>query len=189
MLAADLGHGRTLAGVTSSLVALPVFEPELLPDERQQWKALREAHLAEINRLFEHLPPGRRILLFCHDPTALPYLAELEAVAPRLADIDLTIIGHLHSSLLLWKSRRLSGIPPVNCLGNTLRRYTSALSRARAWRPFHVRLCPALSGIQLLDDGGWLSLEWEPAQGSPVKVQFHRLGRRAGQSQARSAPS
>src|SRR3989454_8428559 len=73
-----------LLGVVSSLVALPVFEPDTLPAERPEWERLREGHLAEIRRAFSSLERGQRLLLFCHDPTALPFLWAEETVRAKL---------------------------------------------------------------------------------------------------------
>src|SRR5438045_6627708 len=44
-----------LIGVTSSLLALPVYEPEGLPSERASWKELREVHLNELRRAITQL--------------------------------------------------------------------------------------------------------------------------------------
>ncbi|MCZ7634638.1 MAG: hypothetical protein M5U12_00310 [Verrucomicrobia bacterium] len=63
-----------LFGVTSSLVALPVFRPETQPEEQPEWERLRELHLKEVRDAFRSLRPGQRVVLFCHDPTALPFL-------------------------------------------------------------------------------------------------------------------
>ena len=49
----QLELGRyVLIGVTSSLIALPVFEPETLPEEFPGWQRLREGHLARIRAAF-----------------------------------------------------------------------------------------------------------------------------------------
>src|SRR5205814_9099411 len=69
----ELGN-YVLLGVVSSLIALPIFEPDTIPAERAEWKRLREEHLSEIRNAFERLRSGQRVLLFCHDPTALPFL-------------------------------------------------------------------------------------------------------------------
>lgn len=166
-----------LMGVASSLVALPVFEPDLLPAERAAWERLRGAHLAEIRQAFAALEPAQRVLLFCHDPTALPFLWREEAVRGRLAQVEQTIIGHLHSNLILWKSRLLAGMPRIGFLGHTAKRLSSALNEARHWRAFHVRLCPALAGIQMLKDGGYLTAELDAEAHLPASFQFHRLPR------------
>lgn len=158
-----------LIGVVSSLIALPVFEVETLPEEREEWGRLREAHLESIRCAFASLNRNQRVLFFCHDPTALPFLRQEKAVRDRLAQFEQTIIGHLHSNLVLRTSRLLAGMPPIRFLGNSIRRMSTALNEARHWRPFKVRLCPSLAGIELLKDGGYyevaLDLEGEhPAQ-------------------------
>jgi hypothetical protein len=166
-----------LLGFVSTLVALPAFEAGMLPAERSEWERLRAEHLAEIRRAFAALQPGQRVLLFCHDPTALPFLWHEEAIRARLPQIEQTIIGHLHSNLLLWKSRLLAGMPPIRFLGYTVQHLSTSLSQARYWRPFHVRLCPALAGIELLKDGGYCTLELDPEARHPARFRFHRLHR------------
>jgi hypothetical protein len=164
-------------GLVSSLVALPVFEPDTLPEERAGWASLREAHMADIRAAFAALAPEQRVLLFCHDPTALPFLWREEAVRRRLPQLEQTIIGHLHSNLILWKSRALAGLPVVRALGHSGRRMSTALHEARHWKPFHVRLCPALAGIELLKDGGFLTAELDADAGRPARFRVHRLPR------------
>jgi hypothetical protein len=174
----QLEIGRyVLMGFVSSLVALPVFEAEMLPAERPEWERLRAEHLGEIRRAFAALQPGQRVLLFCHDPTALPFLWREEVVRARLPQIEQTVIGHLHSNLVLWKSRLLAGMPPIRFLGHTVQRMSTALSEARLWRSFHVRLCPALAGIELLKDGGYCTVELDPEARQPARFRFHRLKR------------
>jgi hypothetical protein len=172
----ELGN-YLLLGVTSSLVALPFFEPDTLPAERPEWQQLHEQHLAEIRQAFAALKPAQRVLLFCHDPTALPFLWREEIVRAKIPQVEHTIIGHLHSGLILWKSRLLAGMPRVSFLGHTAKRMSAALSEARHWRPFHVKLCPALAGIQLLKDGGYLTVELDLEAREPAKFQFHPLAR------------
>ena len=166
-----------LLGLVSSLVALPVFAADALAAERPEWERLRADHLAEIRRAFAALHPRQRVVLFCHDPTALPFLWREEAVRARLPQIELTIIGHLHSNLVLWKSRLLAGMPSIGFLGHTGRRLSTALNQARYWRPFHVRLCPALAGIELLKDGGYCTVELDPDACQPARFRLHRLPR------------
>jgi len=164
-----------LLGVTSSLLAFPVFEPEALLEERARWYSLREEHLARIREVFAALAPDQRVLLFCHDPTALPFLGQDVTVRAKLGQIERTIIGHLHSRLILWKSRRLAGLPTIRFLGNSIRRMSAGLSAARGWDPFRVELCPSLTGIQLLKDGGFLEMRLDPEAGQPADTRFHRL--------------
>jgi hypothetical protein len=150
----DLGAYR-LIGVTSTVIALPVFEPETLPDERAQWRSIRAEHLDQIRQAFASLHSSQRVILFCHDPTALPFLWREPAIQTRLGQMEQTFIGHLHSNLIFYKSRILAGMPPIRFLGNSIRRMSAALYEARLWRPFKVRLCPSLAGIQLTKGGGF----------------------------------
>jgi hypothetical protein len=170
----DIGN-RTLFGVASSLIALPVFEADTLPEEREEWRRLRSEHLQRIESAFDGLEECRRVLLFCHDPTALPFLGLLPAVRRRLVQLDQTVIGHLHSSLVLSASARLAGMPQINFLGHTAKRLSRALGEARRWAEFKVRLCPALAGIQLLKDGGYLSCRLDSGGKNPPQFQLHRL--------------
>ena len=39
------------------------------------------------------------------------------------------------------------------------KRLSTALRRGKHWKPFQVRLCPSLAGIELLKDGGFLTAE------------------------------
>jgi len=166
-----------LMGVVSTLIALPVFESEALPNELADWRELRSGHLERIRRSFASLRPGERVLLFCHDPTALPYLFHQDAVRERLPQLEKTIIGHVHSNLYFRTSRLLCGMPVIRFLGHTPKRITSALRHARHWKPFNVVLCPALSGVELLKDGGYLTAEIDPTGREPLCLSIKRLPR------------
>jgi len=168
-----------LMGVASPLITLPAIKAELPPTEWPEWQQLREAHLAEIRAAFDALQPEQRVILFCHDPTALPFLWREEPVRRRLPQLEQTIIGHLHTRLILWKSRVLSGIPPIRFLGRNVSRFSSALYEAHHWWPFRVRLCPALSGTELLNDGGYFTVQIDPAANRPARFTFHPLPRRS----------
>jgi hypothetical protein len=166
-----------LIGVVSSLLALPVYEQETLEHERPEWRALREAHLQTIRSLFDQIKPAAKILLFCHDPTALPFLGEEPAVRRKLPQLERTIIGHLHSPLVLFKSRLLAGMPPIAFMGHTPRRLSLALRSAKAWKPFNVLLCPSLAGIEMLKDGGFYIAALDPDAAVPAEFLLHRFGR------------
>ena len=170
----------TLVGVTSSLLALPIYEKEVLPGEWDEWQRLRAAHLDQIEAAFAALKPDRRVILFCHDPTALPFLAQSPAVQSRLPQIALTVIGHLHTRLVFWPSQILAGLPAVTWMGPSIRRYTSALSKAREWKPFNLQLCPALAGIELFKEGGYLRLTLHPDQPRRHELTLHKLPRSKG---------
>jgi hypothetical protein len=166
-----------LIGIASTLIALPVLQGETLPEEWPEWNRLRDQHLEEVRKAFDELPAVKRVLLFCHDPTALPFLLREDAVRTCLPQIDHTIIGHLHSHLILGKSRRLAGIPPIRFLGHSVKKFTTALREARHWQAFRIQLCPSLAGIELLKDGGYLSAEIEPQTDGPFELKRHRLPR------------
>ena len=117
-----------LLGVTSTLIGLPMMLSDALPAEWPEWERLRAAHLAEIRAAFAALRPHQRVLLFCHDPSALPHLWREEAVRAKLGQVTHTIVGHLHTRILMWKTRMLAGLPPLRGCGVSLRRMTSALS-------------------------------------------------------------
>jgi hypothetical protein len=174
----ELGN-YVLLGVASSLAGLPVFEADALAAELPQWRELRAQHLKEVREAFAAVEPHQRVLLFCHDPTALPFLWEEEIVRAKISQIEQTIIGHLHSRLILWKSKLLAGMPPIHFLGHTAKRLSTALSQGRYWRPFKVRLCPSLAGIELLKDGGYCTVKLDAEAKEPAQFQFHPLERDA----------
>ena len=137
-----------LFNCVSTLVALPLFETDQLPAEKPAWQRLREQHLAEIRGAFSALQPDQRVLFFCHDPTALPFLWQEDRVREKLFQIERTIIGHLHSPLYLRLSMLLSGLPILGCFGPSIRRMSTALNQARGWRDF--RFCFALRSPALI---------------------------------------
>jgi hypothetical protein len=170
---------HVLVGVTSSLVALPVFAPETAPEELPAWEKLREAHMADIRRAFGELTPNQRVILFCHDPTALPFLWRDGVVRGKLGQLERTLIGHLHSNLFLFKSRMLAGMPAISFVGHSIKRFSSALREARYWKPFKLFLCPSLSGIELLKDGGYCTIYIDSETEQPARFERHHLKRRA----------
>ena len=172
----NLGN-YVLLNVVSTLVALPVFAGEMLPEERPGWEELRNQHLAEIRAAFAGLKPKERVLLFCHDPTALPFLWHDEIVRRNLSQVEQTIIGHMHSNLFLQMSRLLSGMPEIRFLGGSVRKLSTALNQARHWRSFRVRLCPSLAGIELLKDGGYYTAHLDTEARQPPQFRFHPLPR------------
>lgn len=172
----EVGH-HLLMSCTSTLLALPVFAADVLAEERMEWERLRAAHLAEVRAAFAAVRPGQRVLLFCHDPTALPFLARDEVVRAKIPQIERTIIGHLHSNLYLRLSWMLSGMPALKCFGHSIHRMSTALREARHWKAFNVLLCPSLAGIELFKDGGYFTAELGDAPDEPASFQFHPLPR------------
>ena len=172
----ELGN-YVLFNCTSTLIALPVFASDMLPDERNAWEKLRAEHFAEVRAAFASLRPDQRVLFFCHDPTALPFLWRDDVVRARIPQIEQTIIGHLHSNLYLRTSQILAGLPVLKCFGHSLRRMSSAINEAKHWKPFCVRLCPSLAGIELLNDGGYYTVKLDEAAETRAEFSFHPLKR------------
>ena len=151
-----------LVAVTSSLVAMPVYERETLDEERGEWREIARQHLDLIDTLFAQLRPDDKILLFCHDPTALPFLWSLDSVRQHAAQIERTIIGHLHSELILKQSRLMTWMPRITSCGPTVARISTALSKAKDWKHFKVLLCPSLFGVELTRRGGFYRATLDP---------------------------
>ena len=172
----EIGNHR-LIGITSSLVALPAMALEILPKEKARWEKLRTEHLENIRAAFSQLRPDQRVLLFCHDPTALPFLWREAVVRERLAQVELTIIGHLHSNLIFRQSQWLAGMPEIRFAGHAIRKMTRALREARHWKPFRVQLCPSLAGVELLKDGGFLELELNEDLRIAPRITRHKISR------------
>lgn len=170
----DLGR-VVLLGVTSTLAALPVYEAEALPEERAAWRRLHEAHLAEICEAFESVRPEQRVLLFCHDPSALPFLWQQERIRRRLGQVERTIIGHLHTPLVFGLSGYLSGMPEMHFFGHTPRRLSRALRLAHHWAPFKPLLCPSPAGCQLLKDGGSLTAAIDDSGDASTVFEFRSM--------------
>jgi len=168
----DLG-GYALIGVTSSLLALPLYEAELHGDEAEGWRRLAREHAAEVVETFRGVAKDRRILLFCHDPSALPFLKELSGIRAAVGRIEATVIGHLHSGLIFEMAGLLSGFPRLPLPGAALKRINFGLNRARVWRDFRTRFCPCLAGIQLLGDGGYLEIKLDEEGETPARFQTH----------------
>ena len=171
---AQLGK-YVLIGITSSLVALPLYKPDSTAEDAAGWERLSQTHLENIRTTFAGLKPDERVILFCHDPSALPFLWREPAVREKISQFEQTIIGHLHTNLVLRMGRVLSGMPTISFLGKGARRISGALNEAKLWKPFRVRLCPALTGIQLLKDGGWLSVELDADAETPARFTFHPI--------------
>jgi hypothetical protein len=166
-----------LLGFTSSLIAQPLFEPDILPNELAEWRRLSAEHFAEVRATFSALKPQQRVLLFVHDPSALQFLWRDEVVRARLGQVEATVIGHLHSNLVFRTSRVLAGMPRIRFLGHSATRMSSALAEGRCWPAFKVRLCPSLAGVELLKDGGFYRVELDEEARQPANFTFHPLKR------------
>ena len=149
-----------LIGVNSSLFTLDQFRPEALVHEIPEWEKRRAHHHHEVSEAFRHLPSRARVLLFCHDPSALHVLSQLPAVRNRLGQIERTVIGHLHSPGLLQLARLLPRTP-----GGWKPRYPVAriiaqgLEGVNSWAQFRPVVCPSTFGTGHHIRGGLLFIE------------------------------
>jgi len=77
-----------LIGVTSSLIALEVLKTDALSAEMDEWKRLRAEHMTALREIFARVQANERIILFCHDPTALPFLAKSNLCAIKSGKLN-----------------------------------------------------------------------------------------------------
>jgi hypothetical protein len=165
-----------LIGVNSSLLSLGLFLPEALGEEVDDWRRLREEHLARVIEVFEGMPSHARIILFCHDPSALAVLGALPEVRRRQSQILRTVVGHLHTPGLLALNRLVGRLPAPPSNAYPIARIVSEGARgARAWKAFHPVVCPSTFGVGNHIDGGVLFLESGGPQGLRVERRHIRV--------------
>lgn len=149
-----------LIGVNSSLCTLDLFLPEALTHEVPEWERRRAEHIELISHAFDGLPRHARVILFCHDPSALTALAQVPVVQRRLGHIELTVVGHYHNPGLL-KLVKLA----QRTTRNWNPRYPVARIIARGlqgmdvWRQFKPVVCPSTFGTGHHMAGGLLLIE------------------------------
>lgn len=164
-----------LIGVNSSLFTLDLFLPEAIADEVPEWRRRRDAHIAQVTHAFERLPAKARVVLFCHDPSALTVLSGLPVIRRRLPQIELTVIGHLHSPTLLRLARyaaRLSGLKPRYPVARIV---AKGLAGARHWKLFNPVVCPSTFGTGHHVAGGILVVSCDPdGKIRARRVRVHR---------------
>lgn len=148
-----------LIGVNSSLFTLDLFLPEALADEVPEWKRRRDEHIALVARALEGLPSSGRVVLFCHDPSALTALSQIPIVRRRMRQIELTVIGHLHSPTLLRLARYASRLSRLKLRYPVARIVAHGLEGARSWDLFHPVVCPSTFGTGHHLAGGLLFIE------------------------------
>lgn len=169
-----------LIGVNSSLFTLDLFLPEAIADEVPEWRRRRDEHIAQVIRAFEQLPARARVVLFCHDPSALTVLSGIPVIRRKLPQIELTVIGHLHSPTLLRLARyaaRLSGINPRYPVARIV---AKGLEGARHWKLFNPVVCPSTFGTGHHVAGGILVIDKGPdgrLRARRVRVHRRHYGR------------
>lgn len=161
-----------LIGVNSSLLSLSLFLPEARPTEIPAWQERRARHLAEIREAFTRIPPADRILLFCHDPSALGELAGLPEVRDRIGQIARTVVGHLHIPALLPITRWIGRLPSHNPRYPVARIIAHGAKSSRTWDQFRPVVCPAAFGLGHVLRGGFLHLDVLPDR---IRIVRHPL--------------
>jgi hypothetical protein len=127
-------------------------------------------------KAFEALPRRARVILFCHDPSALDVLGRLPVVQSKLSQIALTVIGHLHSPGLLWVARRAARLGSRWTPRYPVARIVAkGLAGVRSWELFHPVVCPSTFGTGHLAAGGLLLIE-DDSRGQLVahRCRIHR---------------
>lgn len=155
----EVDDGYHLLGVNSSLFTLDLFLPEAIREEIPEWKRRRAEHIEMVTRAFEELPAKGRVILFCHDPSALTALRHIPAVRRHLQQIEMTVIGHLHSPALLRLARYASRLSDLTPRYPVARIVAQGLAGARHWNQFHPVVCPSTFGTGHHVAGGILLLQ------------------------------
>lgn len=166
-----------LVGVNSTLLTLSLFLPEALPGEIPAWQERAAAYRGNLRELFAGLPDDARILLFCHDPSALGALADIPEVRARLDQVEKTVLGHLHSPSLLRPSRWLARLPAWTPRYPIARIIAQGVRSAGCWDLFRPIVCPATFGAGRLFSGGLLFLDVGPNHLVVRQRRFRGAGR------------
>ena len=166
---------HVLIGLNSTLIGLPSNQADCFPGDANAWEVKRNAHLETLRETLGQLGKHQRLLFFIHDPSALPHLAQLEWVREHYHRLDGTFVGHLHSELIVKMSRVLAGMPQIHGMGHTALTMSTALQKAREWRPFKVHLVPAPGGIQIYRRGGFGEIRIPMDGSGAVEFQIHSL--------------
>ena len=151
--------GFHLVGVNSSLFVLDLFLPEALADEIPEWRRLRTEHIDQVNASFENLPADARVLLFCHDPSALSVISELPGVQRHISQIERTILGHYHAPSLLSLAKLVRLLPKLDPKYPVARITMHGVHGIKGWRKFRPIVCPATFGAGHHVPGGVLFVE------------------------------
>jgi hypothetical protein len=163
-----------LIGVNSSLLTLALFQPEALPEEWEEWQRLRQEHARQIEDAFQGLSDDARVVLFCHDPSALSEVASLPAVAARAPQILRTIVGHVHTPVLLQMNRLLRHAPLIKTRYPIARIISQGAKGSRTWKMFHPLVCPSTFGVGNHISGGVLFLTGDETH-QPLAAERRRI--------------
>jgi hypothetical protein len=166
---------HVIMGLNSTLIGLPSNLADCAAADASAWEMQRNAHLETIRAALGKLSKDQRLLFFIHDPSALPHLAKFGWMREHFHRLDGTFVGHLHSEIIIKMSRMLAGMPRIHGLGHTALKMSTALQKAREWRPFKVHLVPAPGGIQISRRGGFAEILIPPDGTGRVGFKVHSL--------------
>ena len=162
-----------LIGINSSLITLDFFLPEALTEEIPEWNRRRQQHEQQVTEAFSALPSDERVILFCHDPSALGLLIQHPVIRERKEQIALTVLGHLHQPHLLTLVQRLPRMPGWTPKYPVARIMTEGLRSAKTWRHFNPIVCPSPFGTGQHVSGGVLFIERTPD--NRILTRRHRV--------------
>ena len=156
----EIAHDNVLLiGVNSSLLTLELYLPEALPEEVDDWASRREAHVQQIVERFRGIEDGHRVILFSHDPSAMGLLSSLPEVRKRLSQIECTVVGHLHTPMLMGLTRMMRHVPVLKTNYPIARIVTHGARGAQDWKRFNPVVCPSTYGVGNHISGGILLIE------------------------------
>lgn len=162
-----------LVGVNSSLITLDHFLPEALTEEIPEWKRRRDEHERLVTETFAALPDDARVILFCHDPSALGLLINQPVINDKKRHIELTVLGHLHEPRLLKLIQRLPKLPEWKPRYPVARIISEGIRNAKTWSHFNPIVCPSPFGTGHHLSGGLLYIE-KNADHKPI-ARRHRI--------------
>jgi hypothetical protein len=148
-----------LVGVNSSLITLDYFLPEALTEEIPEWQRRRREHEQQVYNAFAAMPADARVILFCHDPSALGVLVQNPLIRQKQAQIELTVLGHLHEPRFLQLLQRLPKLPRWKPRYPVARIVSEGIRSAKQWQPFNPVVCPSPFGTGHHLSGGLLFIE------------------------------
>lgn len=162
-----------IIGVNSSLITLDHFLPEALKDEIPEWQRRKAEHEELLTAAFAGLRKEDRVILFCHDPSALGVLIENPAIEKCLSQIEMTVLGHLHEPRLLTLVQRLPVVPSWKPKYPVARIISEGIKSARTWARFNPIICPSPFGTGHHLAGGVLFIEEDKSR--RLVVRRHRI--------------
>lgn len=160
-------------GVNSSLITLDHFLPEALTDEIPEWKRRKAEHERVVTEAFASLSADARVILCCHDPSALGVLVQNPVIEQRLPQLELTVLGHLHEPRLLYLAQNMPLLPNWKPKYPVARIISEGIRSAHVWARFNPIVCPSPFGTGHHLSGGVLFIEKDST--GRITARRHRI--------------